>query len=740
MIGRTLSHFRITAKIGAGGMGEVYRAEDTKLKREVALKVLPPELAGSQERLERFQREAEALAALDHPNIVTIYSVEQAEGVNFLTMQLVEGKPLSEIIPPQGMPLDKISEVAVPLADALAAAHDKGVIHRDLKPGNIMLTNDGRVKVLDFGLAKTSQAPGEDAPTQMATEPLTAEGRILGTMAYMSPEQLAGKDLDSRTDLFSLGVVLYEMATGRRPFDGDTPVSTITAILHETPPSASTLRDSLPSALDAVISRCLEKDPERRFKSAHQLGQALHGLASDPSEGGSSHPVLPIAIGALVVVAVIAGIALRPTTDSEVLPDPPAAMSELARGPSIAVLPFANASGDPEQEYFSNGLTEELITELSKYEELFVVARTSTLEYKDRSVDVLGVGEALGVRYVLQGTVQKAGENIRLTAKLTDTHDGRQLWGESYTRDLTASDFFSLQDELTREVVNAIAGVYGALFQAEFAQVRRKPPTSLDSYECVLRVLDYLQTHSPENHLVARDCLERVVDIDTDYVDAKAWLGYLYGEEYHHRWNERPDDYDALDHSLQLAEEAVQLDTVSQVTHGTLALTLFLRGDHDRAVVEARRAVDLNPRNALWLALMGLYLTQSGDFEHGIPMVQDATLLSPNTPTWFSMAFFSDHYFNGRYEEALAEALLLDWAGDFRIPLYVAASYGQLGRIDQARPALDELLNLWPRPVEELRTELIKRHALSPELTARLLAGLAKAGLEGLPQPSAAEQ
>ncbi|MGB5816784.1 MAG: protein kinase [Thermoanaerobaculia bacterium] len=361
MVGQTLSHYKILDKLGAGGMGEVYLAEDTTLKRQVALKVLPPELAASQDRLERFQREAETLAALDHPNIVHIYSVEEADGVRFLTMQLVEGKRLSDLIPKSGMPLERIFKFAIPLADALAAAHEKGVIHRDLKPGNIMVTNDGRVKVLDFGLAKLRPELDPGEATALPTEPLTDEGRILGTVPYMSPEQLEGRELDARTDVFSLGIVLYEMATGERPFRGDSSVSIISSIIRDTPREIDTLRPELPHHLARIIRHSLEKEPQRRYHSALDVRNELEDLKTESASGEVSRMSSPrsrlsrlklwmtLSAAGLVLAAGLATIywALRPGGEQEEVPTEPLTgrFSKLTFDPALEQEPSLSPDG-----------------------------------------------------------------------------------------------------------------------------------------------------------------------------------------------------------------------------------------------------------------------------------------------------------------------------------------------------------------------------------------------------------
>jgi non-specific serine/threonine protein kinase len=398
MIGTTLGHYTITDKLGHGGMGEVYLAQDGKLKRNVALKVLPADLSSDPERLARFQREAETVAALNHPNIVTMFSVEQEKGIHFLTMELVEGKGLDELIPSVGLTLAKTFEIAIPFADALSTAHEKGVIHRDLKPANLMVTDQGRTKVLDFGLAKLNEDPeaGGDS-TEDATQALTQEGKVMGTVPYMSPEQVQGKPLDARSDIFSMGVILYEMVTGNRPFQGETSADLISSILRDRPQSVSELKGEMPHHLGRIVQRCLEKDPTRRYQSALDIRNELEGLKKE-LESGAVHSetvildrapqaaseesgppgwVKPVGLAvAALALALVGWRMLAPEGDEgpATAPSSSAATATDSTQPSIAVLYFDNLSGDEELDWLRSGLTDMLVTDLSQSPDLRVLS------------------------------------------------------------------------------------------------------------------------------------------------------------------------------------------------------------------------------------------------------------------------------------------------------------------------------------------------------------------------------
>ena len=752
--GQQLLHYRLIEKIGEGGMGVVWRAEDTRLRRQVALKFVPEGRAQDAQAVDRHLREARAASSLNHPNICSIYDIGEWEGRRFIVMELLEGRTLQEHIGGKQMEVEAAIEFAIQIAGALAAAHAKGIIHRDIKTANMFVVGDAsdtlRAKMLDFGLAKLVADPGPEPspndPTRTAMH-LTTPGAVVGTVSYMSPEQALGKELDTRTDIFSLGVVLYEMITARRAFAGDTSAAVFDAILNQAPTAPVILNAAVPTELERIINKALEKDPGLRYQSAADLCSDLKRLRRDSSgdRSVSTRPAVSagskprwlrglVAMG-LVLVAVLAVNEMRTRTGSEANPSTTTAgghVEPLSRGPSVAVLPFTNASGDPAQEYFSTGLTEDIITELARFRELTVIAHNSTIRFKSSDIDVREVGASLGSRYLLQGSVRRAGQRIRISVQLSDTRDGQLVWGTNYERDLTMLDLFELQDELVLSVVNEIAGTYGAMNRAELSGARRKPPASLDSYDCVLRAYEYLQYHRAAKHLAARECLERVVQTDPDYAEARAWLGYLYADEYHHRWNERADEYNALDRALEHCEAAVQLDTSNPVTHGALALTLMFRGDYERAKSEAYRTVELSPNDALWLLLLGTYLCQLEDFEHGVPMIEKAIVINPYPPGWIRMGLFYDDYHHGRYEQALDISETLEMAEDFRGPMFIAAACGQLGRRKDAAPALDDLHEWWGRPVGELRQELIERHALTPALVDHLMEGLAKAGLEGV--------
>jgi len=751
--GQTLLHYRLIEKIGEGGMGVVWKAQDTRLHRHVALKFVPEDAARIPQLVDRHIREARAASAMNHPHICSIHDIGEWEGRRFIVMELLEGQSLQQHIGGKPMQVEAAVDLAIQIADALAAAHAKGIIHRDIKSANIFVTDRGQAKVLDFGLAKLAAGPAQEPTPDDATMTaldVTTPGAVMGTISYMSPEQALGKELDHRTDMFSLGVVLYEMITARRAFAGSTSAAVFDAILNRAPTAPVALNAEVPAELQRIVNKALEKDVELRYQGAAELRSDLRRLQRDssadraattrpPDAAGSGRRwVRLLGVAAAILVVVVAAkllnvLAERETTPAATTPGGQAvdgAAQVSSRGPTIDVLPFTNASGDEDQEYFSVGLTDDIVTELSRYHELTVIAYDSAESYEDRDAHPHKSGASSVTRYLLQGSVRKAAQQVRVTVQLSDSGDGRLVWSSNYERDLTVQGLFKLQDELAQQVVNAIAGSYGALTRAALPGARRKPPASLDSYDCVLRAYEYLHVHTPAKHLAARECLERVVESDPDYADGLAWLAYMYAEENHHRWNERKDEYDALERAVELAEEAVRLDTVNHVAHGALALTHFASGEYERAQIEAYRTIDLSPNDTVWLAVLGFYLAMREDFEHSLPMVRKAIALDPHPPGWITAPFFLDHYHHGRYEEALLEMRGTDMSGgDFRGPLFTAAVYGQLGRPEDAGQFLDEMLALWQRPIGEMRRELIERHAVTVALTDHLLEGLAKAGL-----------
>jgi non-specific serine/threonine protein kinase len=414
--GQVFSHYRILQKLGGGGMGVVYKAEDTRLDRKVAVKFLPDGIAQNEQALVRFRREAKAASALNHPNICTVYDIGEENGRPFIVMEYLDGAMLKSLIGLPLMELDQLLELSRGIADALAAAHNKNIIHRDIKPENIFVCDGDHPKVLDFGLAKI-HAPNEGR-AESATLSLTGEGFAVGTLPYMSPEQLQGRSVDHRTDIFSLGAVVYEVATGQRPFLGDTSAELTSSILRDTPKPVTELRPELPSGLHRIVARCLAKEPTERYVSALELRHALDLLRRQASSGS-----------------------LR-------------AVAEIGAEASIAVLPFTNLSADQENEFFADGLTEEITTGLTQIEELRVAARRSAFAFKGKHVDLRIVGERLNVKTVLEGSVRKAGNRVRIHAQLVNIADGYYLWSERYDREL--KDIFEVQDDISRAITNRL--------------------------------------------------------------------------------------------------------------------------------------------------------------------------------------------------------------------------------------------------------------------------------------------
>jgi serine/threonine-protein kinase len=661
LIGTTLAHFKIRARLGRGGMGEVYLAEDTKLDRQVALKLLPEELADDPERLKRLVREAKALAALDHPHIVTIFSVDEDHGVHFLTMAYVEGESLDSLIPEDGLPVARLLELAVPLSDALRAAHDRGIIHRDLKPSNVMVDREGRLRVLDFGLAKrdTSRV-GElsQATTQGLTEQMTREGAILGSYPYMSPEQAEGRPIDARSDLFSLGVVLYEMATGRRPFQGDTGLALVTSILRDEPPALTEVKPSLPRRFEQILDRCLAKDPDERFQSAEELRDELRKLGDEVVSGTAaigpsrfarsrgSHwgRVILLAAGALVVVLALGWVwgSRRP---------PPATEStEAVSHPaitSLAVLPLKNLSGDPEQDYFVDGMTEALITDLSKIGALKVISRSSAMRYKGSDESLSQIAAELGVDAVVEGAVIREGDRVGITAQLIEVETDENLWADRYERDLTS--ILALQGEIAKAIAAEIQVVLTPEEQTLLAATRTIDPQAHEAY---LRGTFHLQQFTPRDFELALQYFETAVQIDPDYAlghtgVARVWL-------YRNQFGLEPPSA-AIPQAQAALKRALELDDSLAEAYLVLAsTTAWYEWDWEPAELAFKRAIELNPNYAEARVFYSHFLAFLGRAEASSAQIEKALELDPLNP-FYQGLYGIQISMTGRLEDAIAQ-------------------------------------------------------------------------------------
>ncbi len=716
MEGRTLSHYRILEKIGAGGMGVVYRAHDERLDRDVALKVLLRGLLSDNSARRRFRKEALALSKLNHPNIETVHDFDTQEGVDFLVMEYIPGKTLAQKLAAGPLPEKEAAALGAQIASALEGAHDRGVVHRDLKPGNILVTPRGQAKVLDFGLAMLRRPVGEASQT----ETLSQAHAVVGTLPYMAPEQLRGENVDARSDIYAAGAVLFEMATRQRPFPQESAPRLIDAIQHETPPTPSAINRRISPALDHIILKALDKDPQRRYQSARDLLVDLERLGAPAPLRAARRPrahafrwaVAPM--GALLaLVGVIVGLnvgGMRERFFGRAAPQ---------RIESLAVLPLVNLSRDPEQEYFADGMTEELITDLSKIGAIRVISRTSVMHYKGTDKPLPEIAHQLNVDAVVEGSVLKSGERIRISAQLIEGATDRHLWAESYERDLR--DILTLQSDVARAIAREIKA---KLAPQERVRLAASRPVNFEAYQAYLLGRFHWNKRTEEGFKMAIEEFKRAIEKDPGYAPAYAGLADSYvflpelqvlvAEEAYPRAKAAALKALSIDDTLGEAHtslaailenewnwsaaerefrRAIELNPSYATAHHWYAFNRSSVGRIDEALAEIRLARELDPASLIISANVALLLYYARRFDEAMVQVQKALDLDPNfAPARVRLGLLYEQ--TGMFEDAIAEfqnAVRLP-GGDRSLLAGVGHAYAMAGKRTEARRVMNELI------------------------------------------------